>query len=148
MGEEQDFYIRNRINRLFFLKQLEVVSKVNHVSDEERINLNDLPKNIRNKDSIINDLAHQYKEADLLQEPNLEDIYNEIDIAINKIGIKVIPDRLHNVDISKESTGLEKGVVREKIYDRRNLLWDRMNLEEVFDFGFYSQENLNAAKIS
>lgn len=56
----------------------------------------DLPMNIRNKDQIINSLLHKYKEYDLMIEPDLEDIYKEIDIALKKVAVKVVPNIVEN----------------------------------------------------
>jgi hypothetical protein len=60
------------------------------------INTYDLPLNIRNKDKIINSILHKYKEYDLLIEPDLEDIYAEIDIALKKVSVSVVPNLVQN----------------------------------------------------
>lgn len=51
---------------------------------------------MREKDKIINTLLYKYKEYDLLIEPDLSDIYNEIDIALKKVIVKVVPNYLEN----------------------------------------------------
>lgn len=51
---------------------------------------------IRRNDKIINELIYKYKQFDLLVEPDLEDIYKEIDIALKRINVKLVPDYLKN----------------------------------------------------
>ena len=58
--------------------------------------LHNLPIHIRSKDKIINSLLYKYKEYDLLIEPDIKDIYSEIDIVLKKIAVKVVPDYLSN----------------------------------------------------
>ena len=60
------------------------------------INLQDIPVNIRQKDKIINEMLYKYKEEDLLIEPDLEDIYKDIDIVLKKIAVKVVPNYIDN----------------------------------------------------
>ena len=55
-----------------------------------------LPLNIRSKDKIINSFLYKYREEELLEEPNLEDIYSEIDMVLKKVAVKVVPDYLDN----------------------------------------------------
>ena len=58
--------------------------------------MHNLPINIRSKDKYINELLYKYKEYDLLVEPNLEDIYSEIDMVLKKVAVKVVPDYVKN----------------------------------------------------
>lgn len=37
----------------------------------------------------MNQLAYKYKEESLIQEPDLEEIYQEVDVVIDKVFIKV-----------------------------------------------------------
>lgn len=37
--------------------------------------MQELPLNIRNRDKIMNEIAHKYKENDLIQEPDIDEIY-------------------------------------------------------------------------
>lgn len=60
------------------------------------VNLQDIPVHIRQKDKIINQMLYKYKEEDLLIEPDLEDIYRDIDIVLKKIAVKVVPNYLDN----------------------------------------------------
>ena len=41
-------------------------------------------------------MLYKYKEEDLLIEPDLEDIYKDIDIVMKKIAVKVVPNYLEN----------------------------------------------------
>ena len=58
--------------------------------------MSDLPVELNKRQNIMNSLAHKYKEEDLLVEPNLNDIYNEIDLAMDKISIRFSADRLNS----------------------------------------------------
>ena len=58
--------------------------------------MHNLPINIRSKDKYINELLYKYKEYDLLVEPNLEDIYSEIDMVLKKVAVKVVPNYVKN----------------------------------------------------
>lgn len=60
------------------------------------MSLYDLPVHIRKNDKIINQLLYKYKEYDLIIEPDMRDIYNEVDIALKKIAVKVVPNTLEN----------------------------------------------------
>ena len=60
------------------------------------VNLQDIPVNIRQKDKLINEMLYKYKEEDLLIEPDLEDIYRDIDIVLKKIAVKVVPNYIDN----------------------------------------------------
>lgn len=66
------------------------------ITPEEMINLHNLPLNIRSKDKVINQLLYKYKEYDLLVEPDLKEIYSEIDMALKKMVVKVVPNYLEN----------------------------------------------------
>lgn len=54
----------------------------------------------------MNELAHRYKEEELMQVPDLEDIYRDVDALINNVFINVRSD--------KKKGGTEQ----EEIYDR------------------------------
>ena len=60
------------------------------------VNLQDIPVSIRQKDKLINEMLYKYKEEDLLIEPDLEDIYRDIDIVLKKIAVKVVPNYIDN----------------------------------------------------
>lgn len=79
--KNQDEHIRRRINKLFFLRKLEYLKKDSIFSFEE----SELPFTLRNKENIINKLAHRYKEDEFLIAPDLKDIYNEIDVTLSKV---------------------------------------------------------------
>jgi hypothetical protein len=53
--------------------------------------MQELPLNIRNRDKIMNEIAHKYKENDLIQEPDIDEIYREIDVMIDKVYVKLTP---------------------------------------------------------
>jgi hypothetical protein len=78
------------------LQALKQVQGKKEVEAAELVKLHKLPIHIRSKDRIINSLLYRYKEYDLLVEPNLDDIYQEVDIALKKIAVKVVPDYLDN----------------------------------------------------
>lgn len=41
----------------------------------------------------MNDLANRYKEEELMQEPDINDIYREIDVFLDKVHVKLHPGR-------------------------------------------------------
>ena len=41
----------------------------------------------------MNDLANRYKEEELIQEPDINDIYREIDVFLDKVYVKIQPGR-------------------------------------------------------
>ena len=66
----------------------------NHLSVHQ-----ELPIKIRQRERIMNELAHRYKETELLQEPDLDDIYKEIDVYLDKVHVKIAPgQRKHSSD--------------------------------------------------
>jgi len=99
-----------------------------------------LPIKIREKDRIINTLLYKYKEYDLLIEPDLTDIYNEIDIALKKVIVKVVPNYLENEQDNEK--GLSSGAssdVKERIISKDVLLWQKLNVEEIFEPEYYDE---------
>ena len=66
------------------------------IEPEKMISLHNLPLNSRYNDKLINSMLYKYKEEDLLIEPDLEDIYKDIDIVMKKIAVKVVPNYLEN----------------------------------------------------
>lgn len=91
--KNQDEHIRRRINKLFFLRKLEYLKKDSIFSFEEQ----ELPFTLRNKENIINQLAHRYKEDEFLIAPDLKDIYNEIDVTLSKVEVR-LKSELSNKD--------------------------------------------------
>lgn len=53
----QDEHIRRRINKLFFLRKLEYLKKKTLFN----FDTSELPISLRNKEKMINELAHRYK---------------------------------------------------------------------------------------
>jgi hypothetical protein len=99
-----------------------------------------LPIKIKEKDRIINTLLYKYKEYDLLIEPDLTDIYNEIDIALKKVIVKVVPNYLENEHDNEK--GLSSGAssdVKERIISKDVLLWQKLNVEEIFEPEYYDE---------
>lgn len=104
--------------------------------------MNELPKHIRNKDKIINGLIYKYKELDLLEEPDLEDIYAEIDIALSKVGVRITPDLLRNQKEHNQQehnkSNQHDALDKERIYNHHSLVWEQLDLDEIFDADSYS----------
>ena len=92
----QDRQIETRINKLFFAEVVNRIQSKKDLKPHEMMNLHNLPLNIRAKDKIINSLLYKYKEYDLLVEPDLKEIYHEIDMTLKKIAVKVVPNYLEN----------------------------------------------------
>lgn len=78
------------------MKALDHIQSKKEIDPERLFTIQDLPLKIRENDKIINNLLYKYKEYDLLVEPDLSDIYNEIDIALKKVIVKVVPNYLEN----------------------------------------------------
>ena len=76
------------------MRALQQIQSKKELTADQLIDEHDLPLNIRSKDKLINSLLYKYKEYDLLVEPDLSDIYGEIDIALKKITVKVVPNFL------------------------------------------------------
>jgi hypothetical protein len=68
----QDEHIRRRINKLFFLRKLQYLKKQTLFN----FDVDELPHTLRDKERIINELAHKFKEDEYLIVPDLIDIYN------------------------------------------------------------------------
>lgn len=103
----------------------------------------DLPMNIRNKDQIINSLLHKYKEYDLMVEPDLEDIYKEIDIALKKVAVKVVPNIVENQTENKlnkdDDLPESSSVVKERVVSKEVLIWSKLDVEEIFDPEYFEE---------
>ena len=57
--EAQDWSIRTRITRLYFLRRLELVKEYKN----DKISIDqELPLNLKQRENIMNDLANRYKE--------------------------------------------------------------------------------------
>lgn len=78
------------------MKALNQIQSKQEIDPQRLFTIQDLPIKMREKDKIINTLLYKYKEYDLLIEPDLSDIYNEIDIALKKVIVKVVPNYLEN----------------------------------------------------
>lgn len=64
----------------------------------------------------------------MLGEPDLSDIYGEIDIALKKVIVKVVPNYLGNGDDGQKGPG-SSSEVKERIISKEVLLWQRLNVE-------------------
>ena len=106
-----------------------------------------LPINMRAKDQIINSLLYKYKEEDLMVEPDLEDIYSEIDIALKKISVKVVPNYIQNQEENKVGNIDSASQVKERRITKDVLLWRRLDVEEIFEPEYYNEEDVNKVKI-
>lgn len=106
-----------------------------------------MPLNIRSKDKIINSLLHKYKELDLLVEPDLEDIYGEIDMVMKKVAVKVVPNYLDNQDQNKIAVNNNSSEVKERIISKDLLLWRTLDAEEIFEPDLYNEDEVNKVKI-
>ncbi len=83
--KNQDEHIRRRINKLFFLRKIQYLKKDTAFSFDE----SELLISLRNKEKIINQLAHKYNDDEFMIVPDLKDIYNEIDLALSKVSIRL-----------------------------------------------------------
>ena len=86
--ETKDWAIRTRINRLYFLKRLEMLKKNKEKFIADKLNL---PIKLRENEKIMNELATRYRETELLQEPDLNEIYREVDVVLDKIYVNLHP---------------------------------------------------------
>jgi hypothetical protein len=142
----QDRQIETRINKLFFAEVVNRIQSKKDLKPHEMMNLHNLPLNIRAKDKIINSLLYKYKEYDLLVEPDLKEIYHEIDMTLKKIAVKVVPNYLENETENNNSiTGSSE--VKERVVTKDALLWRQLDVEEVFDPEYYNEDDVNKVKI-
>jgi small subunit ribosomal protein S9 len=109
--------------------------------------MHNLPISIRAKDKIINSLLYRYKEEDLLVQPDLQDIYAEIDMVLKKIAVKVVPDYLDNEQQNRQGITSEGSEVKERILTKDVLLWKNLDAEEVFEPELYNDDEVNKVKI-
>lgn len=93
------------------------------------MNLHNLPLNIRSNDKIINSLLYKYKEYDLLVEPDMKDIYNEIDITLKKVAVKVVPNYIANQTENNNGTASGASEIKERIITKDALLWKQLDVE-------------------
>ena len=107
------------------------------------VNLQDIPVNIRQKDKLINEMLYKYKEEDLLIEPDLEDIYRDIDIVLKKIAVKVVPNYIDNQLQNKQGIVKDGSEVKERIISKDLLLWRTLDAEEIFQPDNYVEEKVN-----
>ena len=106
--------------------------------------ISDIPLAIRDKERIINELAQKYKEDEFLIEPDLKDIYNEIDMTLNKVNVRL------NSELAAKNVGQgqEEDVIDEKSISSDSLVWDRLDVEKVFASDYYSESNIKKEYIS
>ena len=78
------------------MEALKQVQGTDKIQPKRIVDLYDLPMHIRKNDKTINSLLYKYKEYDMLQEPDIEDIYKEVDICLKKITVKVVPNKIEN----------------------------------------------------
>lgn len=110
--------------------------------------IHDLPVHIRSKDKVINSLIHRYKEYELLVEPDLEDIYSEVDIALKKIVVKVVPNLISNQKENAHGSAPTLSQVKERLISKELLLWEKLDVEEIFDPDNYEQEQVDRIKLN
>jgi hypothetical protein len=123
------------------MRALDQIQKKEHLSVDKVISAYDLPLNIRHKDKAINSLLYKYKEQDLMVEPDLEDIYREIDIALKKISVNVVPNFVENqIENERSEAGYsvsQNSPVKERIISKEVLIWSKLDVEEIFDPDHY-----------
>ena len=92
IDNEQDEHIRRRLNKHYF-KQMMAISelKANPITNSQIQKHQKLPINIVQFDNLFNQLAVKYKEHELVIQPKIEDIYNDLDIALKKVSIRITP---------------------------------------------------------
>lgn len=95
---------------------------------------------IRHKDKMINSILYKYKEYELLVEPNLEDIYAEIDIALKKISVSVVPNLVQNQLDNTRHTPTTSAQLKERVVSKEVLIWSKLDVEEVFDPEHYMED--------
>jgi hypothetical protein len=117
MSRLHDWTLRTRINRLYFQRRNQFMkkqSKPKVLFDEP------IPENISAGEKILNELAYKYKEEGLMQVPDLDEIYRDIDILISKV----------NVNYSS-STQNGSPKIQDRNPEQTEFLWLNMNAEEI-----------------
>jgi hypothetical protein len=74
----------------------------------------------------------------LLIEPDIKDIYSEIDIVLKKIAVKVVPDYLSNEQENINTSNTHSSPVRERYLSKDVLLWRNLDAEEIFEPELYT----------
>ena len=109
--------------------------------------IHNLPINIRSKDKIINSLLYKYKQYDLLIEPDIKDIYSEIDIVLKKIAVKVVPDYLSNDQENINHKNANSSPVRQRYLSKDVLLWRTLDAQEIFEPDLYTENEVNKVRV-
>lgn len=138
----QDEHIKRRINKLFFLRKMEYLKKEKSFRFDE----SELPIQLRDKERIINELCHKYKEEDMMILPDLKDIYNEIDLALDKVQVRL--DSELNAQRKAGEQEPEEYTLEEKSISDDSLVWSQLDVEKVFASDYYSKENMDKEDIS
>lgn len=63
----------------------------------------------------------------------MKDIYNQIDITLKKIAVKVVPNFIENETENKNGTASGNSEYKERTITKDALLWKQLDVEEVFD---------------
>lgn len=77
-------------------------------------------------------------------EPDLEDIYQEIDIALKKVAVKVVPNIVENqaenrLNKDGDSAEASPSAVKERIVSKEVLIWSKLDVEEIFDPDYFEE---------
>ncbi len=66
-------------------------------------------------------------------EPDLKDIYEEIDMVLDKVKIRIMKQR--DTDVGED----QQAKVEDWQMNRQDLLWDTLDVEKVFASDYYSK---------
>ncbi len=66
-------------------------------------------------------------------EPDLKDIYEEIDMVLDKVKIRIMKQR--DGDVGED----QQAKVEDWQMNRQDLLWDTLDVEKVFASDYYSK---------
>lgn len=89
----------------------------------------------------MNELANRYKEEELLQEPDINDIYREIDIFLDKVHVKIHAGRRESGDVRSEE-------VFDESLSSENYLWQSLDVEEVVCATMYNPDSIKEISLS
>lgn len=65
-------------------------------------------------------------------EPDLEDIYKEIDIALKKVAVKVVPNIVENQAenrLNGDTAEASPSAVKERIVSKEVMIWSKLDVE-------------------
>ncbi len=76
-------------------------------------------------------------------EPDLKDIYNEIDLTLSKVNVRL------NSEISAKhsSTDADTEPIVETAISNDSLIWDRLDVEKVFASDYYAEDNMKKEEV-